>query len=111
MRRRAGAGSERTDPRVVIRRAPRAGSWLGRGPVMNGSGRLLWANALYFRDHRVAIDASDGAHRLLSLAALFDATGDADAACACLESYLTAGAGAPTERDRRRWRCRSTSPR
>ncbi len=57
-----------------------------------GSGRLTWANALYFRDYR-----GPGMERrsLLILAALLHAAGDSDAARCCLErSLLLPGAEA-----------------
>ncbi|MCS6851433.1 MAG: FkbM family methyltransferase [Gemmataceae bacterium] len=53
-----------------------------------GNGRLVWANALYFRDYRQVADAPDGWRRLLVQAALLAAAGDADAAARCLEACL-----------------------
>jgi len=49
-----------------------------------GSGRLTWANAIYFRDPREERTVLDG-RQLLLLAALFDAAGEADAAGMCLD--------------------------
>ena len=48
-----------------------------------GSGRLTWANAIYFRDYR-QVPALDS-RQLLILATLFEAVGDADAVRCCLE--------------------------
>lgn len=48
-----------------------------------GSGRLTWANAVYFRDFRRVPGLSP--RQFLLLAALFDALGDTDAAGCCLE--------------------------
>lgn len=48
----------------------------------SGSGRLTWANAVYFRDYRAP---GMPPRQLLLLAALFDALGDEDAAAWCLE--------------------------
>jgi FkbM family methyltransferase len=49
-----------------------------------GNGRLMWGNALYFRDYR---DLEDP-RALLILAALLDAAGDDDSACESLRRSL-----------------------
>jgi FkbM family methyltransferase len=48
-----------------------------------GSGRLMWGNAVYFRDYRQTPPLDS--RRLLILATLFEALGDADAMRGCLK--------------------------
>jgi FkbM family methyltransferase len=64
-----------------------------------GDGRLVWANAIYFRDR----DQVRGSVRsLLGLAALLEAAGDADGADGCLRLLPAAGQGsaaAPPSRE------------
>jgi FkbM family methyltransferase len=50
-----------------------------------GDGRLIWANAIYFRDRE---QVRDRRSRLI-LAALLEAAGDADGARACLDDALS----------------------
>ena len=57
-----------------------------------GSGRLYWANAIYFRDP-LGLGSDDGGRRLLTLAALLAAVGDrAGAAVALRRAAPTLGA-------------------
>jgi FkbM family methyltransferase len=65
-------------------------SYFGDGevPFESGSGRLFWANAIYFRDfHDLEPSPERGSQRLV-LAALLHALGDAAGTRACLDRLL-----------------------
>lgn len=60
-------------------------------PSMAGSGRLCWANALFFRDHRTLPTRTlADVRKLVILASLFDAAGELDALISSLQRALTA---------------------
>jgi FkbM family methyltransferase len=62
-------------------------------PVPVGAGRLLWGDAVYLRDYRELRPAGHTGRQLLILAALLNALGDNDGACACLHHGLAGSAG------------------
>jgi hypothetical protein len=52
--------------------------------VKGGSGRLFWADAVYFRDYNELLRTEVQPRRLLILAALLSSLGDVEAASVCL---------------------------